>query len=88
MSHRDNPRIAELLSGTACLHETRVGKGKQSILCTTYATKSGIVEFRDFSTGGWTMLTECPSNDVTDSASELQLMLSGQAKPRREVGEG
>lgn len=85
MPHHEHPLIAPLLERCRTLETHTIGRGAQNVRVTTYSTPNGIVEFRDYQSGGWTMLTECPSAKVSDSAAELEAMLDKHRRvgPRR-----
>lgn len=73
LGHADSTIIVERLESCRCLWRQAItGVGE----ITAYATSSGIVTFLDFERGGWTMLTECPSNSIADNAAELSSMIA------------
>lgn len=77
--HMDCEYIASRLAGASCLWQQRV---KNVGMISTYATQSGLVVFLDFTKGGWTMLTECPSLSPGEHDAELDSMLTGDARAR------
>jgi hypothetical protein len=79
--HLTNPLISDLLENCPCLWQQKV---KRVGLISAYATPSGLVMFLDFEakTGGWTMLTETPTNSVADTVAELGAMISKRTQLR------